>query len=40
MAELDIKSQTIDKALDKLVEPVYTDAAKPLITTTKGALGF
>lgn len=40
MAELDIKSQTIDKALDKLVEPVYIDAAKPLITTTKGALGF
>lgn len=40
MAELDFKSKTIDKALDKLVEPVYNDAVKPAINTSKSALGF
>lgn len=40
MADLDIKSETIDKALDKLVEPVYNDAVKPAINTSKSALGF
>lgn len=40
MADLDIKSETIDKAIDKLVEPVYNDVAKPTIETSRDALGF
>ncbi len=40
MADLDIKSETVNKAIDKLVEPVYNDAVKPAINSSKNALGF
>ncbi len=40
MPDLDIKSETVNKAIDKLVEPVYNDTVKPAIDTTKNALGF
>ena len=40
MPELDIKSETIDKAVDKLVEPVYKDVAQPIIKSTGSALSF
>lgn len=40
MSDLNIKSETVDKVVDKLAEPLYNDIAKPAIGTTKNALGF
>lgn len=40
MSDLDIKSETVDKAIDKLVKPVYDDVAKPAINTGKEILSF
>lgn len=40
MSDLNIKSETIDKVVDKLAEPLYEDVAKPAISTSKGVLSF
>lgn len=40
MADLNLKSETIDKAIDTFGKPLYDDVAKPAIQTSKSALGF
>lgn len=37
---LNLKSETVDKAIDTFGKPLYDDVAKPAIQTSKNALGF
>lgn len=40
MADINLKSETIDKAIDTFGKPLYDDVAKPAIQTSKNGLSF
>ena len=40
MADINLKSETIDKAIDTFGKPLYDDVAKPAIQTSKNGLSL